>query len=100
MLQLYATAKELETYDLKQEGASSLTAYIAREAGKVRAFSIPSDRANKNRRGTNRFAIQQFEITFSNNLTNFESLSSPTSYTSTGDWFKLCICEPGRAAHP
>ncbi len=31
--------KELETYDVKQEGTSSLTAFIASEAGKVRAFS-------------------------------------------------------------
>ncbi len=30
--------KELETYDVKQEGTSSLTAFIASEAGKVRAF--------------------------------------------------------------
>ncbi len=30
--------KELETYDMKQEGTSSLTAFIASEAGKVRAF--------------------------------------------------------------
>ncbi|KAI9465921.1 hypothetical protein BJY52DRAFT_1220628 [Lactarius psammicola] len=42
--------KELETYDVKQE------AFIASEAGK----------------GTNRFAMQQFKITFSNNLTNFD----------------------------
>ncbi|KAI9441450.1 hypothetical protein H4582DRAFT_2073628 [Lactarius indigo] len=40
--------KELETYDVKQEGTSSLTAFIASEAGK------------------------QFKIKFSNNLTNFE----------------------------
>ena len=33
-----------------------------------------SDRPITNRRGTNLFAIQQFEITFSNNLTNFENL--------------------------
>ncbi|KAH9177555.1 hypothetical protein EDB89DRAFT_2064530 [Lactarius sanguifluus] len=43
--------KELETYDVKQEGTSSLTAFIASEAGK------------------------QFKITFSNNLTNFEFAS-------------------------
>ena len=29
--------KELETYDVKQEGTSSLTAFIASEAGKVRS---------------------------------------------------------------
>ncbi|KAH9066481.1 hypothetical protein EDB87DRAFT_726540 [Lactarius vividus] len=40
--------KELETYDVKQEGTSSLRAFIASEAGK------------------------QFSITFSNNSTNFE----------------------------
>ncbi|KAI9465924.1 hypothetical protein BJY52DRAFT_1243484 [Lactarius psammicola] len=40
--------KELETYDVKQEGTSSLTAFVASEAGK------------------------QFKITFSNNLINFE----------------------------
>jgi len=40
--------RELETYDAKQEGTSSLTAFIASEAGK------------------------QFKITFSNNLINFE----------------------------
>ena len=34
--------KELETYDVKQEGTSSLTAFIASEAGKVRAFFPPS----------------------------------------------------------
>jgi hypothetical protein len=28
--------KELEAYDVKQEGTSSLTAFIASEAGKVR----------------------------------------------------------------
>ncbi|KAI9441455.1 hypothetical protein H4582DRAFT_1932784 [Lactarius indigo] len=39
--------KELETYDVKQEGTSSLTAFIASEAGK------------------------QFKITYSNNLTDF-----------------------------
>ncbi|KAH9047254.1 hypothetical protein EDB84DRAFT_1573692 [Lactarius hengduanensis] len=39
--------KELETYDVKQEGMSSLTAFIASEAGK------------------------QFKVTFSNNLTDF-----------------------------
>ncbi|KAH9043082.1 hypothetical protein EDB85DRAFT_1913519 [Lactarius pseudohatsudake] len=41
--------KELETYDVKQEGTSSLRAFIASEAGK------------------------QFNITFSNNLTDFEA---------------------------
>ncbi|KAI9465925.1 hypothetical protein BJY52DRAFT_1243489 [Lactarius psammicola] len=41
--------KELERYDAKQEGTSLLTAFIASEAGK------------------------QFKITFSNNLTNFDS---------------------------
>ncbi|KAH9079568.1 hypothetical protein EDB83DRAFT_2343361 [Lactarius deliciosus] len=40
--------KELETYDVKQEGTSSLRAFIASEAGK------------------------QFNITFSNNLTDVE----------------------------
>ncbi|KAH8996750.1 hypothetical protein EDB92DRAFT_1942366 [Lactarius akahatsu] len=39
---------ELETYDVKQEGTSSLTAFIASEAGK------------------------QFRVTYSNNLTDFE----------------------------
>ncbi|KAH9072852.1 hypothetical protein EDB83DRAFT_137221 [Lactarius deliciosus] len=39
---------ELETYDVKEEGTSSLTAFIASEAGK------------------------QFKITYSNNLTDFE----------------------------
>ncbi|KAH9047252.1 hypothetical protein EDB84DRAFT_600096 [Lactarius hengduanensis] len=39
---------ELETYDVKQEGTSSLTAFIASEAGK------------------------QFKVTYSNNLTDFE----------------------------
>lgn len=56
--------KELETYDVKQEG-SSLTAFVASEAGKVRTVSSPTVK----RRGTNRFAIQQFKITFSNELT-------------------------------
>ncbi|KAH9072858.1 hypothetical protein EDB83DRAFT_137851 [Lactarius deliciosus] len=40
--------KVLETYDVKQEGTSSLTAFIPSETGK------------------------QFKITFSNNLTNYE----------------------------
>ncbi|KAI9446310.1 hypothetical protein H4582DRAFT_2069666 [Lactarius indigo] len=40
--------KELETYDVKQEGTSSLRAFIASEAGK------------------------QFKVSFSNNLTKFE----------------------------
>ncbi|KAH9006363.1 hypothetical protein EDB86DRAFT_3098017 [Lactarius hatsudake] len=40
--------KELETYDVKQEGMSSLTAFIASEAGK------------------------QFKIAYSNNLANFD----------------------------
>ncbi|KAH8996752.1 hypothetical protein EDB92DRAFT_1814117 [Lactarius akahatsu] len=40
--------EELETYDVKQEGMSSLTAFIASEAGK------------------------QFKITYSNNLANFD----------------------------
>ncbi|KAI9466361.1 hypothetical protein BJY52DRAFT_1183219 [Lactarius psammicola] len=40
--------KELETYDVKQEGPSSLSAFIASEAGK------------------------QFKITYSNNLSDFE----------------------------
>lgn len=30
--------KELETYNVKQEGISSLTGFIASEAGKVRSF--------------------------------------------------------------
>ena len=30
--------KELETYDVKQEGISLLTGFIASEAGKVREF--------------------------------------------------------------
>ena len=30
--------KELEMYDMKQEGTSSLTAFVASEAGKVRAL--------------------------------------------------------------
>ena len=30
--------KELETYDVKQEGTSSLTAFVASEAGKVRVL--------------------------------------------------------------
>ena len=32
--------KELETYDVKQDGTVSLTAFIASEAGKVRAFFL------------------------------------------------------------
>ena len=35
--------KELETYDVKQEGISSLTGFIASEAGKVRAFFPQTD---------------------------------------------------------
>ena len=34
--------KELEAYDVKQEGTSSLTAFIASEAGKVRTFFRPT----------------------------------------------------------
>ena len=30
--------KELEIYDVKQDGTSSLTAFVASEAGKVRTF--------------------------------------------------------------
>ncbi|KAH9072856.1 hypothetical protein EDB83DRAFT_137514 [Lactarius deliciosus] len=45
---IVCNGKELETYDMKQEGTSSLTAFVASEAGK------------------------QFKIKFSNNLTNFE----------------------------
>ncbi|KAH9067808.1 hypothetical protein EDB87DRAFT_1573363 [Lactarius vividus] len=48
---------ELETYDVKQEGTSSLRAFVASETGK---------------HGTNRFTIQQFKVTYSNNLTDFE----------------------------
>jgi hypothetical protein len=55
--------EELETYDVKQEGTSTLTAFVASEAGKVR--TAPS---SANRRRTKRFAIQQFKITFSNKL--------------------------------
>ena len=36
--------KELEAYDVKQEGTSSLTAFIASEAGKVRASPPQTDR--------------------------------------------------------
>ena len=57
--------KELETYDVKQEGQSSLTAFIASEAGKVSIF-LSSDCE------TNHFTFQQFKIAFSNNLPNFE----------------------------
>ena len=35
--------KELETYDVKQEGISSLTGFIASEAGKVRVFLPQTD---------------------------------------------------------
>ncbi|KAH9011325.1 hypothetical protein EDB85DRAFT_2297162 [Lactarius pseudohatsudake] len=53
--------KVLETYDVKQEGTSSLTAFIPSETGTI-----------ANRHGTNHSTIQQFKIKFSNNLTNFE----------------------------
>ena len=33
--------KELETYGVKQEGTSSLTGFVASDAGKVRAFFSP-----------------------------------------------------------
>ncbi|KAH9177551.1 hypothetical protein EDB89DRAFT_2226010 [Lactarius sanguifluus] len=45
---IICNGEELETYDMKQEGMSSLTAFIASEAGK------------------------QFKITYSNNLANFD----------------------------
>lgn len=61
--------RELETYNVKQEGASSLTAFVASEAGKVRAFFPPRTAADCR---TNHFAFQQFKIAFSNNLPNFE----------------------------
>src|SRR6266702_258188 len=60
--------KELEAYDVKQEGTSSLSAFIASEAGKMRALFPPGLTAAD----TNRFATQQFKITYSNNLTNSE----------------------------
>ncbi len=49
--------KELETYDVKQEGTSSLTAFIASETGKVRAFQVsPLGPTHfTNRRGTQSF---------------------------------------------
>jgi hypothetical protein len=59
---IVCNGEELETYDVKQEGTSMLTAFVASEAGKVR--TVPS--LTTNRHGTNRFAIQQFKITFSN----------------------------------
>ncbi|KAH9177552.1 hypothetical protein EDB89DRAFT_2064528 [Lactarius sanguifluus] len=65
---IVCNGKELETYDVKQEGMSSLTAFIASEAGMVRAFTP----LITNCRGTNRFAIQQFKVTYSNNLTDFD----------------------------
>ncbi len=43
--------KELEAYDVKQEGTSSLSAFIASEAGKVRALFPP---------GTDRCGHQSF----------------------------------------
>jgi hypothetical protein len=60
--------RELETFDVKQNGTTSLTAFIASEAGKV-SISLSSDCEH---RGTNHVAFQQFKITFSNNLPNFE----------------------------
>ena len=34
--------EELEAYDVKQDGTTSLTAFVASEAGKVRVFFLPS----------------------------------------------------------
>ena len=60
--------RELEMFGVKQDGMTSLTAFIASEAGKVSG----SPSLNCERYGTNYFAFQQFKITFSNNLPNFE----------------------------
>jgi hypothetical protein len=67
---IVCAGKELETYDVKQESTSSMTGFIASEAGKVRAFS-PSDRHITNHHGTNCFWFKEFKIVMSNNLTNF-----------------------------
>ena len=60
--------RELEMFGVKQDSTTSLTAFIASEAGKVSG----SPSLNCERCGTNYFAFQQFKITFSNNLPNFE----------------------------
>ena len=63
--------KELETYDVKQEGTSSLTGFIASEAGKVRAFFSLRLTHYEPPRNHFLFWVKQFKITVSNNLTNF-----------------------------
>ena len=62
--------KELEAYDAKRDGTSSLTAFIASEAGKVRTLSPPrTNSLIKNHCGTKwlcdlaiqNHVLQQFE---------------------------------------
>ncbi len=62
--------KELEMYDVKQAGTSSLTAKQGRKGESlVRAFSPLGPTHFTNRRAeSNHFAIQHFKITVSNNL--------------------------------
>jgi hypothetical protein len=67
--------KELDTYDVKQNGTSSLTAFVAGEAGKVRAFLSFRDcteRLTDYEPPRNQlFLAQQFKIKVWNNLTDF-----------------------------
>jgi len=58
---------ELEMFDVKQEDPSSMTAFVASEAGKVGAFSLRKKPADELRANADD-GDQQFRVTFVNNL--------------------------------
>ena len=57
--------KELETYDVKQEGTSSLTAFVASEAGKVSTFPLRLTHCEPNtaelRSSIHNYILEQFK---------------------------------------
>ena len=84
--------KDLETYNVKQDGTSSLAAFVSSEAGKVSAILTDQE---ADHRGTNSFC-----------LSNSKSLSrsirpilrSVSLSSSTGGLLSANMCEPGRDA--
>ena len=87
--------KELEAYAVKREGTSSLTAFIASEAGKVRAVSPPLLKL----RTTVEPTVSRFSNSKSRTRTICSTFSLPFSCTSMGDWFNLDVCKPRPAAN-
>lgn len=92
---IVCNGRELETYDVKQEGISSLTGFIASEAGKVRVFFPQTDALWT----TTEPIVSGLSNSKSQCQTIWLTLRSKLLYSLMGSGLKAMLCEPGRAGN-